>query len=165
MSRLVAVLVLTLFSGCGGCGRGDDQNTSDANTADAQPENITCETLQPVLTGTCSVEMNGTAKLIKGNVLTPTTVYTGGQVAIDMTGHITCVGGNCAQGGETVLTCPDAVISPGLINTHDHITFTQNLPYTDTGERYDDRQQWRKGLDSHTKITSGGGASADQIRW
>ena len=36
-------------------------------------------------------------------------------------------------------------MSPGLINTHDHITFTQNSPYNDTGERYEDRHQWRKG--------------------
>ncbi len=64
-----------------------------------------------------------------------------------------------------MITCPDAAISPGLINTHDHITFTQNQPYTDTGERYDDRQQWREGLEGHTKIPSSGGASAAQILW
>ena len=103
--------------------------------------------------------------LIEGNILTPTTVFHGGQVEVDTTGHITCVGCDCARGGETTIVCPDAAISPGLINTHDHITFTQNNPYTDTGERYDDRQQWREGLDGHKKIPAPGSATADQIRW
>src|SRR5437868_600832 len=116
MPRIITVFALAMSvmaSGCGGCGRGDDQQNADANTADAPPEMVLCETLQPVASGTCSETTGGTATLIKGNVLTPTTAYTGGQVAIDMTGHITCVGCDCAQGGETILTCPDAVISPG----------------------------------------------------
>src|SRR5690606_205929 len=56
-----------------------------------------------------------------------------------------------------------AVVSPGLINTHEHITFQQAEPYTDTGERYEHRHQWRKGLDGHTKIPSTGGASGAKI--
>ena len=54
-----------------------------------------------------------------------------------------------------MITCPDGAISPGLINTHDHITFTQNPPYTDTGERYEHRHEWRKGLDGHTEDSVG----------
>jgi hypothetical protein len=106
-----------------------------------------CEALAPVSTGTCEVTAGGGAKLLKGTVLTPTTVYVGGQVAVDPAGHITCVGCNCAQGGETVITCPDASISPGLINTHDHITSTQNDPYAESFRqfRYEHRHQWRRG--------------------
>ncbi|MEO8845994.1 MAG: amidohydrolase family protein [Kofleriaceae bacterium] len=134
--------------------------------ADAPPASVVCETLPPTTSGgTCDVAAGGTSMLIKGNVLTPDTVYTGGQVAIDGTGQITCVGCDCAAGGETTITCPDGVVSPGLINTHDHITYTQNLPYTDTGERYDDRQQWRKGGNGHTKITSAGSATSAQVSW
>ncbi len=121
--------------------------------------------LPPVTSGTCSITPGSASKLIKGQVLTPNKVFHGGQVAVDPQGSITCVGCDCAQGGETVISCPDGAISPGLINTHDHITFTQNNPYNDTGVRYEDRQQWRKGLDGKPKIASSGGASADQIRW
>lgn len=166
-----AVCTLAMFSvifvaGCGGCGDDHPDNNVDAGpTADAPPASVVCETLAPIDSGTCALTAGGTSTLIKGNILTPTTVYTGGQVAVDDTGHITCVGCDCAAGGETVLTCPDGVVSPGLINTHDHITFTQNLPYTDTGERYDDRQQWRKGSGSHTKITSAGSATTAQVQW
>ncbi len=163
----LAVLLLIFVSGCGGCG-GDDhpQMQVDAGpTPDAPPANVVCEQLPPVSSGTCEVTAGGTTMVIKGNVLTPETVYEGGQVAVDPTGHITCVGCDCAQGGETVISCPDGVVSPGLINTHDHITYTQNQPYTDTGERYDDRQQWRKGNGGHTKIPAAGSATAAQVQW
>ena len=124
----------------------------------------TCEVL-PQAASTCSVVAGGATRLLKGNVLTPTTVYIGGQVAVDATGKITCAGCNCAAGGETTITCPDAAISPGLINTHDHITFDQNPPYTATTERYEDRQQWREGLDGHAKIPDPSNTSAAQISW
>ncbi|MCW5801627.1 MAG: amidohydrolase family protein [Deltaproteobacteria bacterium] len=138
----------------------------DGGVDPVDPVEMMCERLPPTTSGTtCEVTGSGSAKLIKGNILTPTTMFRGGQVAVDAGGAITCVGCNCAQGNETVITCPEAAVSPGLINTHDHITFTQNNPYNDTGERYDDRQQWRRGQDGHTRISSSGGASADQIRW
>jgi hypothetical protein len=114
---------------------------------------------------TCDVTAGGATMLLKGTVLTPTKVYKGGQVAVDATGKISCVGCDCAVGGETTITCPDAAISPGLINTHDHITFDQNPPYTDTTERYEDRQQWRIGLDQHHDIPAPGSATNDQISW
>jgi len=126
---------------------------------------VMCEAL-PASPNTCDVTAGtAMATLIKGTVLTPSKIYKGGQVAIDITGQISCVGCDCAVGGETVITCPDAVISPGLINTHDHITFDQNPPYTPTTERYEDRQQWRGGLDQHHEIPSPGGATNDQISW
>ena len=134
---------------------------------DAPPAAVVCETLPATTSGnTCDITPGGSSILIKGNVLTPDTVYTGGQVAVDGTGHITCVGCDCSAGGETVITCPDGVVSPGLINTHDHITYTENLPYVNsTGERWDDRQQWRKGGNGHTKIPAPGSATAAQVSW
>jgi len=161
----VAVVALVFFAGCGGCGSNNNNNKPiDAPVPDA-PSDVTCATLPPVSSGTCSVTAGNATTVLEGNVLTPTTVYHGGQVAFDSSGHITCTGCNCAQGGETTISCPDGVISPGLINTHDHITFTENLPYTATSERYEDRQQWREGLDGHKKIPAPGNATADQVRW
>jgi hypothetical protein len=133
---------------------------------DAGPNEMFCATLPPNASGEiCEVQSLGAAKLIKGDILTPTTVFKGGEVLVNAEGQITCAGCNCAQGGETVISCPLASVSPGLINTHDHITFTQNAPYTDTGERYEDRQQWRKGLDNHAKIPAPGGASGVKISY
>jgi large repetitive protein len=113
----------------------------------------------------CSVTPGGEAKLLKGTVLTPGTTYVGGQVGIDATGVITCVGCECGSSGDTVVTCPKGVISPGLINTHDHITFAQNSPVKDTGERFEHRHDWRSGLRGHTEVPVAGSAGADAIRW
>ncbi|HUJ62072.1 MAG TPA: thrombospondin type 3 repeat-containing protein [Kofleriaceae bacterium] len=156
-------LCLVILVGCGG-GHKAPQDAGDDAPSDAGSSDVTCEVLTGTA-GTCAVTPGDTRFLIKGTVLTPDTVYHGGQVAVDATGTITCAGCNCAAGGETTLVCPDSTISPGLINTHDHITYTNDPPYTDTGERYDDRQQWRLGLDGHTKIPAPGGASADQVSW
>lgn len=169
--RLVVLVVLGWFLALAACGDDGPATPVDAPEADAPPdgpqvtEEICTPSLPPVVTGTCQVMGSGTATLIQGAVLTPTKLFINGGVRVNATGEITCAGCNCAQGDETVINCPDASISPGLINTHDHITFTHNDPYTDSGVRYDHRHQWRKGQDGKPKITSSGGASADRIRW
>lgn len=166
MRRLIVVLLILAAAACG-----DDAPTTTPDGGvdappDAGPDEMFCATLPPNPSGEiCEVQSLGAAKLIKGDILTPQAVFKGGQVAINAEGQITCAGCNCAQGGETVISCPLASVSPGLINTHDHITFTQNAPYTDTGERYEDRQQWRKGLDNHAKIPAPGGASGVKISY
>lgn len=126
---------------------------------------MVCPALTPLASGTCAVTTGSTTKLIEGDVLTPSVIYINGQVEVGASGTITCVGCNCAQGGETTISCPDAAISPGLINTHEHITYAQDQPYTTTTERYEDRQQWRRGLDGHTEIPDPGSASSAQISW
>jgi hypothetical protein len=166
---LGTAVLLAIASGCSG----DHKKTNTDAAVDAPPDaspfmgpmDVMCESLPAGTTGTCDLTAGGTTTLLKGTVLTPSAVYHGGQVAIDATGTITCVGCNCAAGGETTITCGDATISPGFINTHDHITFTQDPPAADSGERYEDRQQWRKGLDGHHKIPAPGGATTDQVRW
>ena len=174
MRRILALAILVVAA----CGGDDNQNHPDAPTnpmvdAGVTPDGNTtvtevqCETLAPVTTGTCGVTPGtGGSTLLKGNVLTPSTVYIGGQVLVDATGMISCTGCSCGTATDaTVISCPGASISPGLINTHDHITFTQDPPYMDTGERYDSRQQWRLGLDGHKKIPAPGGATAAQVSW
>jgi hypothetical protein len=177
MQRCLVVLALFLApfvtASCGDDTSRPPNNPDGSVTDDGAPPDggppplteVTCEALPAVPSGTCQVEAGGATKLLRGEVLTPTMLFHGGGVAVDASGMITCVGCDCAAAGQTVVTCPDASISPGLINTHDHITFTQNQPYTDGGVRYDHRHQWRKGQDGKPKISSSGGASADQIRW
>ena len=140
---------------------GDGSMVADA----ANAQGVTCATLPPLTSGTCAVTAGSTTKLLEGEVLTPSTIYHGGQVEVSALGTISCVGCNCAQGGETVISCPGASISPGLINTHDHITYTQDPPTPPTTERFDDRQQWREGLEGHTREDPPGSATADQIHW
>ncbi len=171
MRRLLAICVLVVAA-CGGDDSNKNPDASPNPMIDAGVDGMTttttmCETLAPVTTGTCGVTAGtGAGTLLKGNVLTPDTVYIGGAVLVDATGVISCAGCNCGTGTDaTVISCPGASISPGFINTHDHITYTNDSPYTDTGERYDSRQQWRLGLDGHKKIPAPGGASAAQVSW
>jgi hypothetical protein len=112
----------------------------------------------------------GASILITGTILVPGAVMRGGQVAVDPTGMITCVGCDCsAQAGTnpTKLTCPDAVVSAGLINTHDHITYANDPPQAQGPERFEHRHDWRLGEDGHTSLQGteniSGGASADTV--
>ena len=177
-SRLLMLLISLCCASCGGSSANpDSHNAIDGNPAttidghfapaDASHATTTmCATLAPLSSGTCAVTAGSATKIIEGNILTASMVFVGGQVAVDgSTGKITCVGCGCAQGGETIISCPGAAVSPGLINTHDHLSYTQDAPAAESGMRYEDRQQWRKGRDGKTKIVSPGGASASQVSW
>ncbi|MCA9624041.1 MAG: amidohydrolase family protein, partial [Myxococcales bacterium] len=137
------------------------------NDCTVSPTEIVCQTLAPISSGTCEVTAGSGGTVIEGDVLTPGTILRGGQVVVDGMGMITCVGCDCvdANATETRVVCPDGVVSPGLINAHDHITYIQNNPYTDTGERYEHRHDWRRGLNGHTEIPSTGSASNNAKHW
>ncbi len=157
-----------LDGGAGADGSAGTDGGAGADGGGGSANVVTCATLPPLSQGTCEVTAgSGTGELIVGTVLTPGTIYRGGQVLVDGQGNIACVGCNCDQNatGATRINCPEGVVSPGLINTHDHITYAQDPPYTDTGERYEQRNDWRKGKRGHTKISAAGGANADQIHW
>ncbi len=62
------------------------------------------------------------------------------------------------------MVCPRSVVSPGLINAHDHISFQAN-PAMTTTERYEHRHDWRVGNDGHTRVNNGGNATNLQMRW
>ncbi len=127
-----------------------------------------CAMLPALAAGTCDVTAGDTSLLITGNILTPSQVLQGGQVLVDAAGKIACVDCDCSggAGAATKLVCPTGVVSPGLINAHDHINF-ENSPKLnpDTGERFEHRHEWRKGLNGHTKLKIGGYANGNQIAW
>lgn len=126
--------------------------------------------------GTCDVVPGDDGRLITGVVLGPANVFVGGQVLLDPDGGIACVGCDCAaQAGAATATrvvCPNGVVSPGLINSHDHLSF-QAPPYVvpaslPQDERYEHRHDWRIGgasHDNHNKVSSGGTASTAMVHW
>ena len=85
--------------------------------------------LPPLADGVCEVTAGSGSILITGDVLTPGEVFRGGQVLVDEGGMIACVGCDCSGpgAGATTVVCPDGVVSPGLINGHDHITFGNGI--------------------------------------
>ncbi len=124
----------------------------DNRIADAKV--IFCEViLTPATERVCEVVTGSNSLLIKGNVLDPDIIYHGGEVLVDETGLIRYVG--CSENrpeeldaialGATKIECAEGVVSPGLINSHDHLNYN-NYPLAETGKRYDHRNDWRSSL-------------------
>lgn len=117
----------------------------------------------------CDVTPGGSTVLLQGTVLAGFDVYENGSVLVDRSdpnGRILCVGCDCADEpeavGAAVVACAEGVISPGLVNPHDHITFTLSQPIGHDPERYDHRHQWRLGLDGHTELNNFPGANSSR---
>ncbi len=116
---------------------------------------------------TCAVTKAGNgARLFTGVVLKDGETLLGGQVLVDAQGIIQCSACDCAAAAgaaeATQVSCPTGVISPGLINPHDHITFPDK-PYVGTEERFEQRQDWRRGLGGHTRVDNNGSKTASDI--
>lgn len=131
---------------------------------------VICGELPQSSTEFCTVLEGNSSLLIRGTILGADKIYQGGEVLIGTNGRIICVGCDCSSSPEadlaTVVTCPSGVVSPGIINAHDHLTFDQNHPANWGDERYEHRHDWRKGLRDHHKITGvSGGASTEEITW
>lgn len=129
--------------------------------------------------GNCGVTKEGTAGvLIEGRLLLPTEPVDG-EILIDGDGIIQCAAKSCATppatavdaakyqaayAAATQITCKNAVISPGLINPHDHITFANTPPLPHGDERFEHRHDWRKGIRGHKKISTWGTGGGDAVR-
>ena len=147
--------------------------TTTGGTTGGQELKITaCEGAPAAAPGAdgCAVSGDGPGLLIVGDVLTPGEVFEGGAVLVGADGVISCVGCGCAAQAGTArqVICPDAVISPGLINTHDHVGWMNGSPWVanehsvDPALRWEHRHDWRKGKNGNPKVTvDGGGASTN----
>lgn len=154
----------------------DDGNTTDGDGCQADcsltPSSVIqclgANTAALASGATCEVTRTGSAwRLFTGMVLKDGETLQGGQVLVDDQGVIQCAACDCSASAgaaeATVVSCPQGVISPGLINAHDHITF-QSAPRERSEERYEHRHDWRKGNDGHTFIPTND-ANNDGIRW
>lgn len=99
---------------------------------------------------TCSVETgSGTSTLLRGAVVAPEGLLRNGHVVVDGSGLVTCAACDCSQdpgfADATVVACARGVVSPGLINAHEHITFGEGRPIPIGELRYDHRHEWRTG--------------------
>jgi cytosine/adenosine deaminase-related metal-dependent hydrolase len=125
--------------------------------------------LPPVTDGLCDATRgtNG-ATVLRGDLLLESGVLLDGAVVIGADGVIAYVGCDPSTSAlaaqADVVTCPDGVISPGLINSHDHLTFSENAPSNDNGQRYEHRHDWRGSLSTPSNPHGTGGTSAGN-RW
>ena len=172
---LVLVCLSSLSIACGnrGYGPGGGHDDPDAGPGD-DPDGATTEVVvcpDPVPSspsGTCDIQSGaGSAVLLRGTVLGQGTVYENGSVLYEGT-SILCTGCDCgseaAASDATTISCPDSVISPALINPHDHITFTEGEPIDHGETRYDHRHDWRGSLSTPSN-PHGTGATGAGTRW
>lgn len=163
-------------SGDGGSNPGRD----GGNTPPRDGGEITTECNNPPLvppaSGTCTVRPNNGSNesiLIRANLITPEGLLENAQLLISASpatrGQILCAECDCSRfaeaNGATELTCANGVVSPGLINAHDHITFTEAPPAPHGDERFDHRHDWRRGQDGHTRIPSVSNMGEDHGIW
>ncbi|KAI0402557.1 metal dependent amidohydrolase [Xylaria palmicola] len=107
-------------------------------------------------------------------LLTGTVLTTGGALqdttVFIQSGKIVYVGDVCGLGTRgldaSVLNCPGSVVSPGFINTHEHIDYSTVRPFPDIGERVTHRHDWRLGTRNYTmRAVAVNGSDADATAW
>ena len=135
-----------------GGGKGDDGGTVNPG-ADASPGT---DGAPPPHGTLCTVTPGTKGYLLRGTVLAPGAVLSPGEVLVGADGMLACVDQTCgtAAGASdaTVIDCPNGVISPALINTHDHIDYSGTPPVAHGTERYDHRNDWRDGYNGHAAL-------------
>lgn len=111
--------------------------------------------------------------IIAGDIMTPTGIIKNGEIYISA-GKIASVGCSSDNKAVTMINCSGELVTPGLVNAHDHLTFNSippggnnvktskyeycndaNNAYSDvdcSAYRYDRRNEWRKGLNNKVKI-------------
>jgi len=139
---------------------------SPARDSGPEPSETCTEALPAAPEGQdCLVEGSGESRLIGGHLLLEDKVLENGWMLINAAGEIACVGCDCAAQATNAVTisCPGAVVSPGLINTHDHIGFINGRPWVasehqvDDDQRWRHRHDWRRGRRDHPRISIQGG--------
>lgn len=103
-------------------------------------------------TGTSGVVLKGKVLLPGGAIAAP------GEVLVGADGRIVCASESCSDtegySEASIVTFEHAVISPSMINSHDHITYVVSAPESHGETRYDHRNEWRKGLNGKRMIFS-----------
>ena len=130
-----------------------------------QPKVVECARppLTPPSSGTCEVARVGTSgKVLQGTVLAPDQLLRRGEIFFDDAGTILCAACDCSAAAgyaaASIVTCANGVISPGLINPHEHITYQNNAPIGHGTERYENRGDWQGGR-GHTRLDYKSGAN------
>lgn len=147
-----------------------DQVDPDSTDTDMPPipvDRVVCaNTLPTPSSGLCTVAQGSATLLqLEGTILAGDKIYENGRVLIDRSsanGTITCVGCDCADASATVVSCPDGVISPALINAHDHITYNLSQPAQWDPERFEHRHDWRRGRRGHTRVDTNPGSDSSR---
>lgn len=136
------------------CGTGEICLDGACVAHGTEPAVKNCGSLKISGSNTCELSGYGKKIVLRGDVLGHDQTWLGGSVVIEGA-KITYVGCDPDMTSATVITCPEAVISPALINGHEHITFSNGEPRVWGEERFDHRNDWRNGQHGHNEIPGG----------
>ncbi|HEY5239882.1 MAG TPA: hypothetical protein VIJ22_00390, partial [Polyangiaceae bacterium] len=157
--------VVGLVAACGGTAKnsgggappaGDDVGSDGGS--DGGVANITPAGTSLGDAAECGLVSQGTSGLaLKATLLVPTGP-TDGEILVDSTGKITCIGASCASAAgysaATQIVCASAVVSAGFVNAHDHTSYDFTPPYDHGTTRYQHRNEWRTGADGMMALPS-----------
>lgn len=134
-----------------------------ATTPTTRPPLVTCPRAPAPTSCSLTGDSSKGVRLI-GTLLEPLVTRARGVLALDAGGNIQCAACDCGDDdGALVIDCPDLVVSPGLVNLHDHLGYAATPPLAHPGELYEHRNDWRLGEHGHAKLAFAGGASATQV--
>ncbi|MDP6935521.1 MAG: hypothetical protein QGG40_21560, partial [Myxococcota bacterium] len=118
----------------------DPVDTGDLDTGAFEEDGATW-TEGPELPDCASQEGTSDSVALSGVLLTADGPEAGVAVYDRSTGLLTCVGADCDTTDATVV-CTEGVISPGLVDTHNHLQYNV-IPPWQHDELFEDRYDWR----------------------
>jgi hypothetical protein len=148
--------VLALAAACGSsatsspvdAGRpdaGHDSGVKEASAPDA-----------PLTPPLCTVTKAGKGGVVLSGLLLLPAGPTAGELFIGSSGTIACAAASCSgtsgYSSATLLSCPGGVISPALVNPHDHTEYATRGPEAHGDIRYEYRADWDDGADGATPL-------------
>jgi len=152
-----------------GEGGGEGEGEGGEGEGEGELPPVSCAPALPPLLGddVCQVQAGNDWLLLEGVVLGSDRIYEHGRVLLAPDGGIRCVGCDCRDAdaeAATRVSCPAGVISPALINPHEHLGWAHNSPQP-VAQRCGHRHDWRLGEGGCDKKATRGGASAEQKAW
>ncbi len=119
----------------------DTDTDTDADT-DTDPAWTWDWTPGPEVPACTPAAGDGDLVALSGVVLAPEGAEAGLVVYSRSTGLLTCVGPDCDTTGADVV-CTEGVISPGLVDAHNHLQYNIIPPWQHEGQLFDDRYDWQ----------------------
>jgi len=149
--KIIIALVLTLFQSAIALGG------TDLIFKSGFEQELLCRVSLPTPTsGACEFNSNDSPLLIQGTILSPSGILTNGDLLVESDGRISCSQCDCSSENSyataSKLVCPDIVVSAGLINSLERLSWSDSPQVPQSLVRYDHRHQWRQGQDGLPQI-------------
>ncbi len=155
----------------GGGGGGADAGGQGRPDVDTPPIGCNNPPVNRPADGVCTVTRGSNdAVLVQADLVVPDGLLENGHLLVGTDGRIACAACDCSShplyAAATRVECAAAVVSPGLINAHEHITFTEAPPLDHGEERFDHRHDWRRGQNGHTRLPAIGNEGGNRgVLW